>query len=265
MRFYLGIHHPNWLWDDRFAAVPLFVSHHALRTRVSRYPRAAAPYAVDSGAYTHLTTHGRWVESPEAYVAALRRYWEELGPFDFAGQQDSLCSPPVLAAIEKHTGVRPTVRELQAATVENYLTLVRLAPDLPIAPTLQGVTYEDYLACADMFEAAGVDLAALPVVGVGSLVRKQPEAIERIATGLRSRGLVRVHGFGVKGRGIDVAAHQMQSTDSQAWSFAGRMNPLPDCTHRASSCAHCARYALLWRGETLARFEAGSPQLSFAF
>lgn len=265
LRFYLGIQSLNWLWDERFEAVPLFVSHHRLQTRKTPFPRARTVYAIDSGAYTHLTRHGRWVETPEQYVASLRRYWAELGPFEFAGQQDSICQPEVRHHIATVTGEEPTVEALQADTVANYLRLVEIAPDLPIAPTIQGDRFEDYVRCADMFEAAGVDLASLPVVGVGSLVGKPPALIERVATALHSRGIYSIHGFGVKGRGIDAAAHNMASADSLGWSFSGRMNPMVGCTHRSKSCAHCPRYALAWWRETVDRVEFGEPQLSFAF
>ena len=263
MRFYLGTGEVAWLWRPEFTGVPLFVSHRRLRARKSPYPRAVTTYAVDSGAYTELTTHGRWVETPEAYVTALYRYWRELGPFDFAAQQDWICAPDAFAAIEAHTGTRTTVADHQGRTVDNYLRLRELAPDLPIAPTLQGVTYADYLAAADRFEAAGVNLAALPVVGVGSLVKSTPAAIERIVTGLNDRGLVRLHGFGVKRPGVAAAAHGLASADSQSWSYRGRrMEPLPGCRH--SSCQNCPRWALLWRSRVLAT--AQSPQqLGFAF
>lgn len=261
---YLGTHLHYWLWDDRFTEVPLFVSHHQLAQRKSPFPRAVGRYAVDSGAFTHLLRHGAWTETPEEYVAALRRYWTELGPFDFAAQQDSICQPVVRDAIEATTGVRPSVADLQAATVANYLRLREIAPDLPIAPTIQGDTFEDYLACAAAFTDAGVDLTSLPVVGVGSLVGRAPAFIERVAAALHDRGIDRVHGFGVKGPGIAAAGHHLATCDSTAWSYAGRRRPLADCTHKATSCAHCARYALAWWRETCARIERTAPQLTLA-
>jgi hypothetical protein len=260
--FYLGTDRLTWLWSPQFAGVPLFVSHRQMRTRRSRFPRAVTDYAVDSGAYTELTRNGGWVETPEQYVAALRRYADELGPFRFAAQQDWLCSPDTFAAIKAATGRRSTVTEHQERTVENYLRLRDLAPDLPIAPSLQGVTYDDYLTHAAMFGAAGVDLAALPVVGVGSIVRHGPAAIERLTTGLNQAGIRRLHGFGVKAQGLAAAAHGLASADSMAWSFAGRMTPLPGCSHR--SCAHCPRWALLWRDRVLAA-AAGPQQMGLAF
>lgn len=252
---------PNWLWKPEFRDVPLFLCHRVLRARTNPYPEATTRYAVDSGAFTELTKHGRWVETPEQYVAALRRYADELGPFDFAGQQDWVCKTEALDAIEAHTGVRPDVTELLEATVENLLVLRALAPELRIAPTIQGGKFEDFMLCADMFLAAGIDLTAEPVVGVGSLVGMAPKAVERIATALQARGIRNLHAFGVKGRALAGAAHGFDSADSLAWSFAGRMDPLPDCPHK--QCQNCPRYALAWRDSILGSIES-PQQLAFA-
>src|SRR5436309_107712 len=58
-----------------------------------------------------------------------------------------------------------------------------MAPELPITPVLQGQSISDYSRCADLYERHGVDLAALPLVGVGSVCR-------------RCRGFVRVSRWG---------------------------------------------------------------------
>jgi hypothetical protein len=261
MHFYLGTHRPPWLWSPEFQDVPLFLSHNKLRERVSEFPPATTSYAVDSGAYTVLTKHGRWIETPEEYVAGLRRYWDELGPFDFAAQQDSVCLSSALDAIERVTGERPDVVDQIEATVANFVRLREIAPDLRIAPTVQGAEYDDYMLCVDLFTAAGVDLTAEPVVGVGSLVGQSPRAVERIATGLRDRGITNLHGFGVKGRGFAEASHVFASADSLSWSRAGRWNPLPDCSHE--QCQNCPRYALRWRADLLDSME-GPQQLAFA-
>jgi hypothetical protein len=252
---------PSWLWKPEFVDVPLFLCHRQLRTRVSPYPKATTRYAVDSGAYSELTRHGRWTETPEQYIAGLRRYEDELGPFDFAGQQDWVCKPEAIAAIEQYTGVRPDVVELLEATVENLLVMRALAPDLKIAPTIQGGEYEDFMLCADLFIEAGVDLTTEPIVGVGSLVGMHPKAVERIATGLRARGIVNLHGFGLKGAQLPVASHGFDSADSLSWSMAGRYDPLPDCPHK--QCQNCPRYALAWRNAILGSIE-GPQQLAFA-
>lgn len=263
-RFYLGTHMPAWLYNDRFAGVPLFVSHHQLRKRVTPFPRAVTSYAVDSGAFTELARHGEWRQTPEEYVAALRRYWRELGPFDFAGQQDYLCAEEARRHIEAATGAAPSVVELQARTVANFVELRALAPELPIAPSIQGDTHEEYLHCVDRYADAGVDLAAEPIVAVGSLVGRSPAFVERLLTALADRGITATHAFGVKGGQLDVAGHLAGSVDSTAWSFQGRRNPLPDCEHAAAACQNCPRFALRWRERTLARLAAASPQLGLA-
>lgn len=89
------------------------------------------------------------------------------------------------------------VRFHQRETVDNYLGLKAIAPDLPFLPVLQGWRLTEYETCAVMYEQAGVDLAAKPVVGLGSVCRRQGTAkIGAIVTAFADRGL-RLHGFGV--------------------------------------------------------------------
>ncbi len=254
MRFYLGTHRPYWLWDRRFTDVPLFISHRQLSRRVTPFPRAFGSYAVDSGAFTELTTHGRWTTTAAQYVAALRRYAAELGPFDFAAQQDSMCEDFVLAKVSATAGRTVTVTDQQRATVANFLTLRDLAPDLPIAPTLQGYAPADYERCAQMFADAGIDLAAEPVVGVGSVCRRDtPAQIEVVLRTVAGLG-VAVHGFGVKTEGLTRAGHLLASADSLAWSYAARRETgrIVRCCTGPSGCRNCPAEALRWRTATLA-------------
>ncbi len=59
--FLLGTHQPGWLGRPEIAAgrVPLFVSDRRLRV-YRQLPRAAAPWAADSGGFTELQKYGRW-------------------------------------------------------------------------------------------------------------------------------------------------------------------------------------------------------------
>jgi hypothetical protein len=136
--------------------------------------------------------HGRWTLTPEEYVAAVRRYATEIGRLDWAAPQDWMCEPFILAK----TGL--SVEEHQRRTVANYLRLKELAPDLPFIPVLQGWEQADYLACAAMYETAGVDLAAAPLVGVGSVCRRQATdeigAIMRALAGKVCRSNTRLRG-----------------------------------------------------------------------
>jgi len=234
--FYLGAHQPHWL---QRAGFPLFVSHRQIARRRT-LPRAACRWALDSGGFTELALHGRWTVPPEDYAAAVTRYARQVGGLDFAAPQDWMCEP----FITGQTGL--TVREHIARTVENYLILARLAPGL-IVPVVQGYLLEDYLSCCDLYASAGVDLAALPRVGLGSVCRRQSTAqIAVIVTELARRGLS-LHGFGVKTGGLHLYGHLLTSADSMAWSYAARRAPaLPGCTGH-KNCANCLTYATWWR------------------
>lgn len=250
MRFYLGTHMTNWLAETD---VPLFVSHRRLAPRRS-LPRAAGRWALDSGGFTELSMHGRWMTSPEEYVEATRRYSDEIGNLDWAAPQDWMCEPVML----DKTGL--TVTDHQARTVENYLLLRDMAPDLPYVPVLQGWALADYLACADLYESVGVDLASLPTVGIGSVCRRQSETEIDVITGaLADRG-IRLHGFGVKTLGLRQYAHNLASCDSMGWSYNARRNPPMD-GHKHKSCANCLPWALRWRRRAMEVAEQCQPTL----
>jgi hypothetical protein len=250
LMFYTGTHQPHWLWRAGF---PLFVSHRQLARRRSLRP-ASCRWALDSGGFTELSLHGRWVTPAGAYAAAVRRYARQIGRLDFAAPQDWMCEPFMLA----RTGL--TVAEHQRRTVASYLELRTLAPDLPFIPVLQGWHLDDYLACADLYAAAGVDLAAVPVTGLGSVCRRQSTGqIAAIVTELAHLRL-RLHGFGVKTGGLHQYGHLLASADSMAWSYAARRQaPLPGCTGHAN-CANCLAYATRWRSRVLARLAARGCQ-----
>jgi hypothetical protein len=235
VRFYLGTHHPGWIGR---VEVPLFVSARRLRRRKT-VPRTAGLLAIDSGAFTELTLHGRWTVSPEQYAEEGRTWHSQAGGVQFLAPQDWPSEP----SMRQKTSL--SVQEHQRRTVSNYLDLLRLAPDLPWMPVLQGWEHQDYLAHVEMYRSEGIDLASLPLVGLGSVCRRQATGMaEDLIRELHARGL-RLHGFGFKVGGLRRVARWLASADSMAWSFAARRSkPLPGCTHR--SCANCQRYALRW-------------------
>jgi hypothetical protein len=256
-RFFLGAHHPGWLAT---AGVPLFVSDRRLRS-YRRLPRAAAAWALDSGGFTELAAHGSWEHgpTPAEYAARVRRYADQIGNLRWAAPMDWMCEPFMLAK----TGL--SVAEHQARTVANFCELRTIAADLPFVPVVQGWTPADYLRCVDAYTAAGVDLAAEPVVALGSVCRRQASGeAEQIITALRSAGLRRLHGFGIKTLGLRRYAHLLGSADSMAWSVAARRSAaLPGCV-RHRNCANCPRWAMAWREHvlaTLARPESWGEQL----
>jgi len=252
--FLLGTHQPGWLAR---AGVPLFVSDRRLRD-YRRLPTAATTWALDSGGFTELSTHGTWAHgpTPTQYAARVRRYRDTIGHLTWAAPQDWMCEPFITAK----TGL--TVAEHQARTVGNLLDLRATAPDLPWVPVLQGFTVGDYLACLDRYSAAGIGLGTEPLVGLGSVCRRQATGqVHEIVTQLRHAGIGRLHGFGVKTTGLLRYGHLLASADSLAWSFAARRRPaLPGCRARHRSCANCPTYALAWRTRLLTRLRSCAIQ-----
>ncbi|MGY4100506.1 deazapurine DNA modification protein DpdA family protein [Nocardia sp. R16R-3T] len=259
MRFYLGTHQPGWL---RQTAVPLFISD----VRLCGYrtlPRAIGRFALDSGGFSMLSVHGTWAAgpSPREYAARVRRYAQEIGGLDWAAIQDWMCEPFITAK----TGL--TIAEHQARTVGSYLELRALDEALPFAPVLQGFDLADYVRNAQQYADAGVDLAAEPIVGVGSVCRRQgtSEAAAIMAALSREVPSMALHGFGVKTSGLTQYGDLLESADSMAWSFNARreQKPLPGCTGH-KNCANCLTYACQWRLKVLTSLAHTSATPSIA-
>jgi hypothetical protein len=201
--FYLGSHQPGWLTK---AGVPLFISHRRL-AGYRRLPRARAGWALDSGGFSELSMFGEWRTSPTDYVGAVDRYDRQIGGLEWAAPQDWMCEPFMLAK----TGL--TVAKHQHRTVANFVELLDLweqrqadyppnrQEPCPFMPVLQGWTLADYWRCVDLYEQAGVRLADCPLVGLGSVCRRQ--ATGEIGMIVRSLGAVLpLHGFGCKTAGL---------------------------------------------------------------
>lgn len=238
--FYLGTHKPNWLDQTN---VPLFVSHRTLSIRKS-FPLASCRYAVDSGGFSQLTMYNDYQESAKEYSNWIRFYRDEIGIMDFAAPQDWMCEPIMLAK----TGL--TIQEHQKRTINNYLELRQIAPDLPFIPVLQGWTLDDYCRCIDEYYKAGIELHSLPTVGLGSVCRRQGgEEVQEIIDSIAAF-TIPIHAFGVKTLGLELSSESLRSSDSMAWSFKARhRRPLPGCMHQ--NCANCLTYALHWRAVLL--------------
>lgn len=252
MKFWLGTHRPGWLavYD-----VPMMVSRRTLDDYATA-PRALSPWVLDSGGFTELDKHGRWLLPAAQYAALVRRYSDEVGLMEWAAPQDWMCEPSKLAA----TGL--TVTEHQRFTVDNFIELRSLAPDLPIIPVVQGWEADEYLRCVDLYAAAGIDLALEPVVGVGSVCRRKPsehavaeQAIRRLAPICGP-----LHGFGVSLDGLARYADALHSSDSLAWSDWARRGQqhLDGCRRpfsrlgRPYSHANCPGCALWYRTHLIA-------------
>ena len=261
MDLYLGVHRPTWL---PLGGPPLMVSLNTLPKRKGY--QAAVPWFVDSGGFTELQQHGRWRTSTAEHAERCADVMERFGMVEYLSPQDWMCEPAVIegATIKKmhFVGAGLSVREHQERTVQNYLDLMALEPDMPWVPVLQGYSIEEYHTCADLYESAGVDLTACHRVGVGSICRREsmPEA-QQIIHSLHSRGF-QLHGFGFKQQGIAACWPWLRSADSMAWSYNakeegrkfGRTCGRPNGRGGpVKSCANCRHYALSWYERTIAK------------
>lgn len=196
---------------------------------------------VDSGAFSMLKDHGRWIYTVPEFVAALGR--ENVAAV--AGM-DMMCEEIVIEGGDSKDGhfvgsrqflglpanatLDDCIYEHQRITVSHHVEITRLAPELNVFPTIQGSTLTQYLRCVAMYKAAGVDLTTLPLVGLGSVCRRQASSeIDLIVTTLHAMG-IRLHGFGVKAKGLEAYGPLLESADSMAWSIGGR--------HRVKLCPH---------------------------
>jgi hypothetical protein len=239
--FYLGTHEPSWLGQTD---VPLFLSRRRLAP-LRRPRRAAGSWALDSGGFSELCASGRWSVSPQQYAHEARRWQDEIGSLAWAAIMDWMCEPFILAK----TGL--SIEAHQWLTVASWLTLRGLAPEVPWVPVVQGWRAGDYLRHVEMYAAVGTDLAALPLVGLGSVCRRQAtREAAGIVAALYARGL-RLHLFGFKIDGLRNCGAFAVSCDSMAWSATARRDRirLPGCRH--SNCANCRRWALRWREKVL--------------
>jgi hypothetical protein len=230
--------------------------------RLRRYrtlPRATAPVVLDSGGFTELQMHGEWTVDPHTYARRVRRYCDEIGHVLWAAPQDWMCEPIVISGGQagpvRFAGTRLSVLEHQRRTVVNLVQLREIAPEVPWLPVVQGYTIAEYLHCVDLYDTAGIDLTTEPIVGLGSVCRRQAtEEAHLIIMALHRRGVRRLHGFGVKILGLERYGHKLTSADSLAWSADARrrQRPIPECVGgRHKNCANCPRFALQWRDRVL--------------
>ena len=124
MKFWLGTHLPYWL---KHAGVPLFISRATLKG-LGKWPTAICEWVLDSGAFSEIKAFGEWRMSETQYAEFAQRAVEEIGMLEWVSPMDWMCEPFML----KKTGL--SVVEHQHRTVDNYLRLRQLAPEVPFVP-----------------------------------------------------------------------------------------------------------------------------------
>lgn len=231
----------NWLGIVEF---PLFVSRRRLQGR-RKLPTAVCQWACDSGGFTELSMYGRWTIRFSKFVSEIRRYRDEIGKLAWAAPMDWMCEPFILAK------TRGTVKGHQRRTIRNYLALIESAPDVPWIPVLQGWTHGDYLDHLEQYARHGVWLEGLSLVGVGSICRRQGEVKTALLLEDLARCGLKLHGFGLKLKGLSLAGHCLESADSLAWSFDARRKPNQCGSPTHKNCANCLEYAREWRDRVI--------------
>nr|WP_280413453.1 hypothetical protein [Nocardia asiatica] len=188
----------------------------------------------------------------------MRRYVEEIG-IVWAAPMDWMVEPWIIHGGQvgriHFAGTGLSTEEHLHRTVGNLIDLRSLAPDLPFIPTIQGYRRTEYERCIDLYDKAGIDLAAEPTVAVGSVCRRQStiEAAEIIAAITEAVPGIRLHGYGIKTAGLGRYGSLLTSSDSMGWSDGARIRRilLPGCTGH-KTCTNCIRWAFHWRQRVLA-------------
>lgn len=212
MRFFTGLHQPS---DARhFDAV--FVSVNRLRDR--KGPFTVGDWIMDSGAFTEISTHGRYRHDVAAYAAEIRR-WAANGNLLAAVAQDWMCEPFIVAKTGR------SVQEHQRLTVDRYdALLAEDTADVYVMPVLQGYAAQDYVRHIEMY---GGRLAVDQWVGVGSVCKRNgdPGQVAGVLLAIKqARPDLRLHGFGLKTTALatPLVRSLLETADSMAWSFAAR-------------------------------------------
>ncbi len=213
--FYLGVPQPAWIART---ATPLMLSHRRLRRRRACLPRGRGPVVIDSGAFSELSSYGRFLTSECEYVDSVDRYRAEIGTVAWAAPQDWMCEAQVIA----RTGL--SVAQHQQRTVENFCRLDAARSGVFI-PVLQGWSQGEYESCVDLYARCGVDLWARPLVGVGSICRRGGTRVVGVLLRHLARSGLRLHAFGLKAAGLIQNAASVYSADSAAWSLCARRRP----------------------------------------
>jgi hypothetical protein len=178
-------------------------------------------WIMDSGAFTEISTFGRYRHGVEEYAAQIKRWAHNgSGKLLAAACQDYMCEPFI---VEK-TGL--SVAEHQRLTIERYDALtMQDVGGVYILPVIQGFEPADYVA---HIRAYGDRLKPGAWVGVGSVCKRNgsPDQVAVVLMAIKAeRPDLLLHGFGLKTTSLahPFVRSMLHSADSMAWSYAARI------------------------------------------
>lgn len=131
MNFFIGLDNPAHAWPFKRA----MLSVNAMRRRKSGF--RVNEWILDSGAFTEISTHGRYRHGVEEYAQQVIR-WSSEGELLAAVAQDYMCEEFIL----ERTGL--SILDHQRLTIERYRQLIALV-GVPVLPVLQGYEPGDYV------------------------------------------------------------------------------------------------------------------------
>jgi len=213
MRFFVGLHQPS----DAHRFSSSFISVNRVRGR--KRPFMVGDWIMDSGAFTEVSTHGRYRHDVAEYANQVAR-WKDNGNMLAAVSQDYMCEPFIL----QKTGMN--VGEHQALTINRYDELLRYDTGAYIMPVLQGFAPWEYVSHLRQYDNK---LALGAWVGVGSVCKRnaEPTSVWRVLAAIKQvRPDLRLHGFGLKMTALADASIRelLHTSDSMAWSYHARMH-----------------------------------------
>jgi hypothetical protein len=211
MRFFTGLHQPS----DAKHFDAAFISVNRLRTR--KGPFQVGDWIMDSGAFTEISSHGRYRYSVAEYAQQIRR-WKDNGNLLAAVAQDWMCEPFIVSK----TGLSVPVH--QQLTVERYDALIAEDTGVCILPVLQGFAPSDYVEHIRLY---GDRLQPGQWVGVGSVCKRNgdPNSVAAVLLAIKKeRPDLMLHGFGLKTTALanPLVRNLLHTADSMAWSFSAR-------------------------------------------
>lgn len=211
MRFFVGLHQPS----DAHRFERACVSINRLKRRVSDFE--INDWILDSGAFSEISTHGRYRDGPEVYAKAIRR-WRSCGRLLAAVSQDFMCESHIL----KKTGL--SVVDHQQFTIQRFDVLRALEVGAYVMPVIQGFRPSEY---GSHLVSYGDRLLPGAWVGVGSVCKRNGSVgeIEEVLLTIHNRRPdLRLHGFGLKLTSLrsGLVRELLWSSDSMAWSWAAR-------------------------------------------